>query len=273
MITSLSTKTNPVCRPVRKPYIDFVIFVSMHESGIFTSFQDREHKLTMPPKMPSPALKDNWTATWNSRYKRYQMIIGTVILLGIVFTLPVFFGYIQKRKGMVLNDWLLAYVPPHDVSVLIFALIWGMVLLILIRVINNPSIYITFCWTYIFIYIVRFATLSIVALDPPSGMVSLVDPVNSAFYSNASITKDLFFSGHTATMVTIFLCLEKRADKIAALIAACAVACLLLVQHVHYTIDVLAAPFVVYPCYRLTRYLFYKKRVLHSWFGNTTQSF
>lgn len=208
--------------------------------------------------MPSPSLKDNWTVFWNSRNKRYQMIIGTVIISAIIFSLQFFFAYIQKRQGVVLNDWLLARIPPHNVSWLIFTLIWGMALLILIRAINNPSIYITYCWTLIFVYSVRFVTLSLVALDPPTGMVPLVDPLSSVFYGNVSITKDLFFSGHTTTMFLIFLCLEKRMDKIIALIAAFAVACLLLVQHIHYTIDVLAAPIVVYPCYRLTRYLFYK---------------
>lgn len=208
--------------------------------------------------MPSPSLKDNWTVFWNSRNKRYQMIIGTVIISAIIFSLQFFFAYIQKREGVVLNDWLLARIPPHNVSLLIFALIWGMALLILIRAINNPSIYITYCWTLIFVYSVRFVTLSLVALDPPPGMVPLVDPLSSVFYGNVSITKDLFFSGHTTTMFLIFLCLEKRTDKTIALIAAFAVAYLLLVQHIHYTIDVLAAPIVVYPCYRLTRYLFYK---------------
>jgi hypothetical protein len=208
--------------------------------------------------MPSPSLKDNWTATWNSLNKRYQMITGTVIVFGIISSLQFFFAHIQERKGAVLNDWLLALIPAHDVSVLIFGLIWGMGLLILIRAIYNPSIYITFCWTFIFIYVVRFFTLSVVALDPPPGLVPLLDPLSSFFYANAPITKDLFFSGHTSTMVLIYLCLEKRTDKIIALIAAFAVACLLLVQHIHYTIDVLAAPVVVYGCYRLTRYLFFK---------------
>ena len=208
--------------------------------------------------MPSPSIKDNWTAIWRSSYQRYQMIIGTVIMLAIIFTLPFFFAHIQKRKGAVLNDWLLAHIPPHDVSVLIFAIIWGMVLLILIRTIKNPSIYITYCWALIFVYIVRFVTISVVALDPPLGLIPLVDPLSSVFYGNASITKDLFFSGHTTTMVLIFLCLERRTDKIIALIAAFAVAYLLLVQHIHYTIDILAAPIVVYACYRLTRYLLYK---------------
>jgi hypothetical protein len=207
--------------------------------------------------MPSPALKDNWAVIWNSHYKRYQMIIGTVIMLTILFSLQFFFAHIQQRKGAVLNDWLLTRIPPHNVSVLIFALIWGMALLILTRAVNNPSIYITYCWTFIFIYIVRFVTLSVVALNPPPGLVPLVDPLSSFFQGNTVITKDLFFSGHTSTMVLIFLCLERRTDKIIALIAAFAVAYLLLVQHVHYTIDILAAPIFVYACYRLTRFLFY----------------
>ncbi|HZY35444.1 MAG TPA: phosphatase PAP2-related protein [Mucilaginibacter sp.] len=208
--------------------------------------------------MPSPSPSDNWKATWKSRHRRWQIIIGTVVIAAIIYILPYFFAYIQKRKGAVLNDWVLAHVPPHDVSVLIFSLIFGMALLIVIRTFNNASIYITFCWTLIFVYIVRFITLSLVALDPPPGMVLLADPLNNAFYRNAAITKDLFFSGHTTTMVLIYLCLQKRADKIIALIAAFAVACLLLVQHIHYTIDVLAAPVVVYPCYWLTRWLFFK---------------
>jgi hypothetical protein len=205
--------------------------------------------------MPSPSLKHNWALTWKSRSRRYEMLTGTVILLGIIYILPGFMAHIQKREGVVLNDWLLAHLPPHDVSLFIFPLIWGMAILILVRAINNPSIYITFCWTFIFVYIVRFFTLSVVALDPPRGIVDLVDPLSSAFFRTGAITKDLFFSGHTSTMVCIFLCLEKRTDKIIALIAAVSVACLLLVQHVHYTIDVLAAPVVNYGCYRLARYV------------------
>ncbi len=208
--------------------------------------------------MLSPSLKHNWSVIWNSSAKRYQMIIGTVIIAALIYSLPFFFAYIQKRKGAVLNDWVLARIPPHDASVFIFGLIGAMALLIIIRAVKNPSIYITYCWTLIFVYIVRFVTLSLVALDPPMGLVPLADPISSFFSGTTVITKDLFFSGHTATMVQIFFCLEKRRDKMIALIAAFAVACLLLVQHIHYTIDVLAAPVVVYGCYRLTRYLFFK---------------
>ena len=166
------------------------------------------------------------------------MLTGIVVMAAIIYILPIFFAHIQKRKGAVLNDWLLARIPPHNVSVFIFAIIWGMALLMLVRAIRHPSIIITYCWTLIFVCLIRFVTLSVVALDPPAAMVPLVDPLNSALYRNADITKDLFFSGHTATMVMIYLCLQKRTDKLIALIAAFAVVCLLLVQHIHYTIDV-----------------------------------
>jgi membrane-associated phospholipid phosphatase len=209
--------------------------------------------------MSSPSLQDNWKVYLNTPNRRWQIIGGTAIMLAIIFTLPFFYPHIQKRKGAVLNDWLLARIPPHNVSVLIFALIWGMVLLIVIRAISRPSIFITACWTLVFVFLLRFVTISMVALDPPAGLIPLADPLSNVFYGhNAAITKDLFFSGHTANMLLFYLCLQKPRDKRIALIAAFAVACLLLVQHVHYTIDILAGVVIVYACYRLTRWLFFR---------------
>jgi hypothetical protein len=192
------------------------------------------------------------------------MIIGTLLMLVVVFILPSFFGYIEKRKGVLLNDWILGAVPPHNVSILIFVVIWGMILLIAIRAIYNPSIYISYCWTLIFVCIARLICISAVPLAPPIGLIPLTDPLTGVFYGNAVITKDLFFSGHTAILTLIFLCLEKRTDKIIALFAVVAVAILLIVQHIHYTIDILAAPIIVYGLYRLTAYFLYK---MHRWNG------
>ncbi len=186
------------------------------------------------------------------------MIIGTVIMLIVVFILPFFFGYIEKRKGVLLNDWLLAHIQPHDVSVLIFAIIWGMILFTLIRAIYNPSIYITYCWTLIFVCITRLACIIMVPLAPPVGLIPLSDPLTGVFYGNALITKDLFFSGHTATLTLIVLCLQRKTDKLIALMAVIIVAILLLIQHIHYTLDILAAPVIVYLVYRITRHLLYK---------------
>lgn len=61
-------------------------------------------------------------------------------------------------------------------------------------------------------------------------------------YGKSFVSKDLFFSGHTAYMFVIFFCLRNKVEKILALAATFIVGALVLVQHVHYTIDVAIAP-------------------------------
>ena len=128
-------------------------------------------------------------------------------------------------------------------------------LLIIYRAVYNPQIYINYCWTLVLVCIVRIITISLIPLDPPAGLITLTDPLTGIFYGESLITKDLFFSGHTATLTLIFLCLEKRSDKLLGFLAIIVVAVLLLVQHIHYTMDILAAPVFVYACYRLTLHL------------------
>jgi len=178
----------------------------------------------------------------------------------VVFILPVFFGYIEKRKGVLLDDWVLDQIPPHNVSVLIFSIIWGMILFALIRAIYNPSIYITYCWSLIFVVIARFICITLVPLDPPAGLIPLTDPLTGIFYGHAVITKDLFFSGHTAILTLIVLCLKRKTDKLIGSLAVILVAFLLLVQHIHYTIDILAAPVIVYAIYHATIHFLYKTK-------------
>ncbi|WP_073406164.1 phosphatase PAP2-related protein [Mucilaginibacter sp. OK098] len=203
--------------------------------------------------MATMSIRNIWRETWRLAYKRRLIIIGTVIMLSVVFTMPLFFGHIEKREGTLINDPVLAAITPHNVSVLIFSIIWGMVLLTFYRALYKPSIYIIYCWALIPITITRFITISIVPLAPPVGLIPLADPLTGVFYGQALITKDLFFSGHIATLTLMFLCLEKRNDKIIGFIATIIVACLLVVQHIHYSIDILASPGITYICYRLTR--------------------
>ncbi|MFD0792347.1 phosphatase PAP2-related protein [Mucilaginibacter litoreus] len=200
-----------------------------------------------------PSVKQVWVAALQSPKKRDKLLIGSFIITIMLSGMPFFFNYIQNRQGIVLNDWLLAKIPPYDVSIVIFALIWGMGLLILARALYNPVIYINYVWSLIFVNLARIISILTFSLDPPKGLIHLIDPITGVFYGNVVITRDLFFSGHTSTMVLIFLCLEKRNDKILAFISAIAVMALLLVQHIHYTIDVIAAPPMVYLIYVLVR--------------------
>lgn len=205
------------------------------------------------PENKDISVKEAWKKAGRARATRMKLIIGSVLIFIIMFLLPYFFAHIEKRKGAVLNDWVLEQIPAHNVSVPIFVVIWGMALLIIYRAAYKPAIYIRYCWALIFVCILRMISISLVALDPPPGLIPLVDPLTGIFYGEVPITKDLFFSGHTSILTLIFLCLEKKTDKRIGLAAVIIVAFLLLVQHIHYTIDILVAPLVTYCCYLFTR--------------------
>ncbi|MGZ3753415.1 MAG: phosphatase PAP2-related protein [Mucilaginibacter sp.] len=200
-------------------------------------------------------LRKNWKETWSSHMLRAQFIVGTILLIALTFMLPSFFNLIQKRDGTLINDRVLAAIPAHNVSWMIFAFIWGFGLYALWRAIEKPTIYITYAWTLFFVTVLRVLAISLVALDPPKGLIALTDPLTGIFYGESNITKDLFFSGHTSVLYLAYLCLDRKRDKIVALCCTIAVAILLLVQHVHYTVDVIAAFIIVYPVYRIVKYL------------------
>jgi hypothetical protein len=197
--------------------------------------------------------ENNWVKAWKSPTQRAQLLLGSVPLFTMFGFLPAFFNHIEKRNGVTLADPILAAIPPHNVSLPIFALIWGMGVFILIRAIKRPSIYIHYTWALLFVTLVRLLTITLVPLNPPVGIVIISDPLTNLFYGQHVVTKDLFFSGHTALLVLVTLCLETRTDKIIAAIATVIVAVLLLVQHIHYTLDVVAAPVFAYLLYRLSK--------------------
>jgi membrane-associated phospholipid phosphatase len=72
----------------------------------------------------------------------------------------------------------------------------------------------------------------------------------------------LFFSGHTANLALLAFMVDIKWLKYILGICTFIVAVLLLVQHVHYTIDVLVAPFAAYISYKLaksTEQIIYKR--------------
>ena len=183
----------------------------------------------------------SWKSRWNNpayRKKCTNLLIISVLLL---IAMPYGFDFIESRGGIKWNDPLLDILPSGDLSIPIFVAMYSLALLIIFRVIQNPHLLFQFLQVYITITILRFILIYLIPLDPPVGMVELRDPITKIFYGGKIITRDLFFSGHTSTMFLIFLILQKRNDKIIALGVTLFIVISLLIQHVHYTADVIAA--------------------------------
>ena len=199
----------------------------------------------------------SWSEAWASSLFRKKVIIGAFLFASILLLLPNFFSKIEARSGVVLNDWLLQSLPSMDFSVVIFILVWATSLLTLARCIQQPAIFLMTLYFLIIITLFRIITISIIPLDPPNGLIILKDPITSLSYGGSSvfITKDLFFSGHTANLFMFYLCLQKKIDKLFALSTTLLVGLLVLVQHVHYSIDVIGAIVFTYLLVKYSKYL------------------
>ncbi|WP_118951244.1 phosphatase PAP2-related protein [Taibaiella helva] len=195
--------------------------------------------------------------TWKEAVKedrfKTRLIVISLVFAAILFFFPFFFQHIEQRDGYLLKDFIVDHVKPADVSVPIFVCIWGITFLMIFRCIRNPMLFLVGLYGFIVLTLMRMLTISLIPLNPPHGLIPLVDPLSNFFYGNKSsfVTKDLFFSGHVSSQFLYFLCLLKPLDKKLALASTIIVGSLVLVQHVHYTVDVVAAIPLSYLAYRI----------------------
>lgn len=187
-----------------------------------------------------------WRNNWQSSDYRKKCIVGLILISFILLSLPFFYQAIEQRNGISFNDYFLDWLPAYDLSLFIFVIIWSMTLLTFSRFRQDPNIFLTFLWGFILINLSRFVSIGLIPLNAPADLIPIHDPISNHFYGPKFITKDLFFSGHTAAMFLMFLCLKKKADKVLALAATLIIGISVLIQHVHYTMDVVMAPIITY---------------------------
>src|SRR5690348_7046548 len=113
------------------------------------------------------SFRQKWKLAWQSSIFRKKIIIGFTLVLIILALFPLFFQWIEKRQGVLLHDWLLVRLPAYDVSIFVFIIIWATTLLILIRSVQDPDIFLQFIWAYVFLCVSRMISITLIPLDPP----------------------------------------------------------------------------------------------------------
>lgn len=194
-----------------------------------------------------------WAEAWRDPRFRLRLALTVPALVAVLALLARFLTFVEARPGAVLTDPVLALLAPRDLTWLTFSLIYLGLAFGVARLAADPRALVVALQAYVLMVIFRMAAMWVTPLEAPPGMIPLHDPLVRLFGPGTLLTKDLFFSGHTSTLFLLALAVPGRRSKALFLFCTAAVGISVLAQHVHYTIDVLAAPFFAYASFRIAR--------------------
>ena len=192
---------------------------------------------------------NNWRIAFQQRNIRLQFILTAVSYIFLFKYCRMVMVIFEQRKGIQIIDPLLTRLPVVDSSTLIFSLTYSALAIFILTNLNNPMRFIKGMQAYTLLLTMRTITIYLVPLEPPIGMIVLKDTVSNFFMNSGNgtyIVKDLFFSGHISAIMLFFLVAENKTIKIILVSLAVVIASLILLQRVHYTMDIIAAPFFSY---------------------------
>jgi hypothetical protein len=195
-----------------------------------------------------------WKYFWARKSFRVQLIISLFVLASFTIIFPRFFDFIEARIGQELNDPVLNILPSADMTLLIFPLLYLVIISWIVASLKSPDILLAGIQTYCLAMILRIFSITIFTLEPPVHYIPLGDPFVQLFTSGGKIiSRDLFFSGHMATVLICYYNIQKGTLKKIYFASAVIIGGLLLIQHAHYAIDVIAAPLFTWLCFIFVR--------------------
>ena len=167
-------------------------------------------------------------------------MLGTLTALAATaIVMSRYLQWIERRPGVVLADPILRVIGPVDCTAFVFICVYGSVIAAIWLLAAEPVLLNKAIQAYVLMNSLRITTLWMVPLEPPMGMIQLHDPITGLL--TGTISKDLFFSGHAATLSLLaFTAKNANARRLFAAVAGF-VSMALIIQHVHYSIDILVA--------------------------------
>jgi hypothetical protein len=203
--------------------------------------------------MPAVNFKNNWKEFFENKTSIY-IFVFTVILLAIALNLfGKFLLFVEKRPGIVLQDPLFEQFKALDFNTPVFILIYGSLITGLVSLLPHPKYLLIALQAYLFMIIIRFIAMYLTPLEVPEGIINLRDPLVFTFGTGQVVTKDLFFSGHIASLTILFLTAQNKFLKWMFLVFALIVSGMIFLQKAHYTIDLVAAPFFAYAAHVIAK--------------------
>jgi hypothetical protein len=196
---------------------------------------------------------DNWSVAWRNRFFRDQLLLSLIGFLLASVLMRLFLSYVETRSGISLPDPLLPLFSPTDLRWITFSCIYSAMILGFVALAIYPFSLLLAIRSIFVMIILRITFLFLLPLDPPPGCIPLIDPFIRMPAVFPPTSRDLFFSWQTALMALFGFCARWRDMRILFFSAAALVSILFLLQHVHYTIDVVAAPCFAYLAFGIAK--------------------
>lgn len=178
-------------------------------------------------------------------------LLTLLVAVPLVGGLPWFFRWLAPRPGSIPWEPLHALLGPVDLSAPLFVLLYGAVAFALVQLWSTPWRLLRAARAYLILLLLRMVTMALYTLEPPADMIVPQDPITLLFYpDHRPYTKDLFFSGHVATLLLLAWAQHRRTVRQVFIAAALLMAVGVVAQHFHWTVDVMAAPFFAWMAWR-----------------------
>jgi hypothetical protein len=201
--------------------------------------------------------RESLSLTWKKELqdKRFRIFfIASFFFLAIIlFLLTHFLTFAETREGFIFSDPIHEWFNAVDLTWIIFAVIYLSLAAAVISLLPHPKELLFAMQLYAFMVTVRMGAMYLLPLEPPADMIILRDPLVEFFGTGQTLTKDLFFSGHTASILIFYLTSKSALLKKLFLILLILIAILVILQKVHYTIDVYAAFFFTLSCFYILK--------------------
>jgi hypothetical protein len=203
------------------------------------------------------ALLSPWKNCWTDRGFRVQVLFTLPVLIVVLTALARFLEIVEHRPGVVIPDPVLVLFSPLNLTWLTFGLIYISLFVAIGFLSLHPRLLLLAMQSYCVMVAFRVVAMYLLPLEPPPTMIPLNDPFVQGLGTGKLLTRDLFFSGHTSTLFLLTLTAKNRKVRTLFLLCTVLVAVSVIAQHVHYTVDVFAAPVFAYAAYRTV--LFFRR--------------
>jgi membrane-associated phospholipid phosphatase len=190
--------------------------------------------------------------------ERIRSLLFAFVLLGLAVVFQFYASaYSARVSSNFVHDLILDNIPIVNLNAIIIEGALGAIAFTILLLLAKPK-YILFTLKATAIFIAtRAVFVAVTHLGIYPGQVNPGQGFFDNIYTGLGLEAGFFFSGHTGlTLLMALIFWDEKFWRYVYILAAIVFGVSVLFAHVHYTIDVLAAPYMTYSIFKLSQYFF-----------------